>query len=133
MSTEAIEDIYICKGSVNGDVFLDFVLKCLLPKLMPFNGYNQKSIIILDNASIHKNDNITDTINGVGSLVQLLPPYSPDLNPIESVFAQVKQYLKANNIVVQNTSSHELIITTAFCNICKDQCISYIKEAGYHC
>lgn len=54
MSTDGVEDIYIQEGNVTGEVFLDFVRRCLIPVLMPFNSHNQKSIVIMDNASVHK-------------------------------------------------------------------------------
>ena len=57
-----IEDVYITEGSINGEVFFDFVRKCLLPILMPFNGINQNSIVVSDNASIHRVDYVVETI-----------------------------------------------------------------------
>jgi len=82
LTTEGLEDVYAEEDSVNGEVFLDFVRKCLLPILMPLDGVNPNSIIILDNASIHHVDCVVDTIQSVGALVRFLPPYSPDMNPL---------------------------------------------------
>ena len=91
MSVNGVEDIYIHEGNVNGEVFVDFVRKCLLPNiLMPYNGQNPTSVVIMDTASIHKRSAIQGIINGVGALLRFLPVYSPDLNPIEEVFAEVK-------------------------------------------
>ena len=92
LSTKGIEDVYITDTSVNGEVFLDFVRKCLLPVLMPFDGINQNSVVILDNTSIHHLDCVVETILSIGALVRFLPPYSPDYNPIEEVFTKVKHY-----------------------------------------
>ena len=64
---------------------------------MPFNGHNPKSIIIMDNASVHKGERVQELISEVGALLRFLPAYSPDLNPIEEVFAEAKGYLKAND------------------------------------
>ena len=88
LSTEGIEDVYITDEKVNGDVFLYFVRKYLLHLLMPFDGYNHKSVVVLDNASIHHVDRVIETIQSVGAIVRFLPPYSPDMNPIEEVFAE---------------------------------------------
>lgn len=132
MSTEGVEDIYIYDGNVTGEIFLDFVRKCLLPLLMPFNGHNPKSIVILDNASVHKGERILETINGVGALMRFLPAYSPDLNPIEEMFAEVKGYLRANDAALKATTSPDTLITMAFCNVQKDNCCSYIYHAGYN-
>ena len=68
MSTDGVEDIYIHEGSVNGEIFLDFIRKCLLPLLMPFNGSNPNSIVIFDNASVHKCEEAAEMINGVSAL-----------------------------------------------------------------
>ena len=53
MSKDSVEDIYIHEGRMNGEIFLDFIRKCLLPLPMPINGSNPNSIVILDNASVH--------------------------------------------------------------------------------
>ena len=64
----------------------EYVRRSLLPTLMPFDGINPKSVVIMDNASIHHVEEVVSTIEGIGSIVKFLPPYSPDLNPIEEVF-----------------------------------------------
>ncbi|WP_442778849.1 transposase [Avibacterium sp. 21-595] len=69
--------LYEC--SINSDVFLSWVEKVLLPKL-PKN-----SVIVMDNATFHKRQDIQDTITTKGHDILWLPPYSPDLNPIEQV------------------------------------------------
>ena len=79
MSTDDVEDIYIYEGSVNGEIFLDFIRRCLLQLLMPFNGSNPNSIVILDDASVHKCEETAKIINAVGPLLGFLPPYSPPL------------------------------------------------------
>ena len=54
---------------------------------MPFDGHNPHSVVILDNCSIHHIPEIVHMIQEVGALVHFLPPYSPDLNPIEEAFS----------------------------------------------
>jgi len=51
----------------------------------------------MDNASIHQTNAVVNAFCSVETLVRLLPPYWPDLNPIESIFGEVKQYTQANN------------------------------------
>ena len=80
MSTEGILDCHIVSGSVNADSFEEFVERSLLPHLMPFNGVNPHSVVVLDNCSIHHVDHILNFIEGLGVLVLFLPPYSPELN-----------------------------------------------------
>ena len=61
-------------------------LSNLLPHLMPFNGVNPRSVVIMDNASIHHVDAVTDLIETqTGPKLIFLPPYSPDLMPVEGV------------------------------------------------
>ena len=65
MSVKGILDCKVVKGTVDGDLFYDVLQSALLPDLMPFNGVNPHSIVILDNASIHHADGIVKMINEV--------------------------------------------------------------------
>ena len=105
LSSDGINDVYITEGNVNGDTFLHFVHTMLLPILNPFDGQSKHSIVIMDNASIHRTDSVVRTISATGALIRFLPPYSPDMNPIESVFGEVKQYLQANSILYDTSLS----------------------------
>ena len=131
LSVEGIKDVYIAEGSVNGETFLDFIRRCLIPVLVPFDGVSPNSIVVMDNASIHHVDSVVETILSVGALVRFLPPYSPDMNPIEEVFGEVKHYLQANNTCFQETSSPRAMILTAFNSVTIENCNSYITHSGY--
>ena len=74
LSKEGIEDTYITEGSVNGDIFMDFIQKQLVPILSPFDGHSPRSVVILDNASIHHVDTIIQAIISTGALLKFLPP-----------------------------------------------------------
>ena len=67
-------------------MFLEFIDTSLIRYILPFNGINPHSVIILDNAAIHHVDIVVDTLQSLGVLVHYLPPYSLDLNPIEEAF-----------------------------------------------
>ena len=82
----------------------------------------------MDNASVHHYEEVVDIIS---SLIRFLPPYSPDLNPIEHVFSQVKAFLRANDSVYLSTHSPRTVVLMAFCSVTKDNCINYIKHSGY--
>ena len=97
---------------------------------MPFDGDNPNSIVILDNESIHHAGDSVQLIESIGALVIFLPPYSPDMNPIEEMFSCVK-YLKANEAVLQVTDDIEGSITEAFATISREQCKAWVKDAGY--
>ena len=93
LSTEGIEDVYTTTDSVNGDKFLDFICQCLLPIIQLFDGKNPRSVVLMNNASIHHLEQVEEIITGVGARLHFLPPYSPDLMPLEEVFAKIKRHL----------------------------------------
>ena len=80
---------------------------------MPFDGYNPRSVVMMDNASIHHLERANDIITGVGAKLVFLPPYSPVLMPLEEVFAKVKGVLKANDGAYLASSNPELICKTS--------------------
>ena len=88
ISMKGVLECTMVTGSVDGDTFHAFVHSKLLPLLMPFNGKNPHSVVVMDNASIHHVDGIMELITGVGALLIFLPPYSPDYNPIEEAFSK---------------------------------------------
>ena len=79
----------VVDGAVNGDVFQAFVEHVLVPELTPGD------IVIMDNLSSHKRVKTRELIEAAGARVAFLPPYSPDLNPIEMVFSKIKQLLRS--------------------------------------
>ncbi len=117
--------IIIVEGNVNSDIFLE---RCLLPILLPFDGDNPRSVVVLDNASIHHVELVTHLISAAGALVRFLPPYSLDLNQIEEVFSKVKSYLRNNESGYQSTTTPRIFIAEAFST---EDCANYFKHAGY--
>ena len=131
MSADGMEDAYITTGHVDRIEFLKFIRRSLLPILMPFNGDNPKGIVVMDNLSVHHCPEIIETILSVSSLVRFLPPYSPDLSPIKSVFSEVKQWVHSNDLTFQATQEPRTLITMAFNNISVHNCQAYIRSCGY--
>ena len=76
--------IGLFEGSVNSDVFHQWMIELLLPKVPT------GSVIVMDNASFHKRADTLEAIRKRGCIIEFLPPYSPDLNPIEKKWAQAK-------------------------------------------
>ena len=128
LSREGIEDTYIVEGTVDGEIFMEFLQKQVLPILLPFDGHNPRSVVIMDNASIHHVDAIVAAILSTGALLKFLPPYSPDLNPIEFAFGEMKQ---SNRMIFQTSLSIETILYMAFNSISKENCNQYINHTGY--
>ena len=74
MSTAGLLDCVTVTGAVDGDTFYEFVHKHLLPRLKPFDGTSEQSIVVMDNVSIHHVDGIVDMIQEVGAMVMFIPP-----------------------------------------------------------
>lgn len=129
MSIEGILACKIARGSVNGDIFLEFVENLLMPNLMPFNGYNPRSVVIMDNCSIHHIHEVTELIQQTGALVHWLPPYSPDYNPIEEAFSKAKSMMKAMEVEIQLMQDMDTIIYAAFSTITPDDCQGWIADS----
>ena len=92
MSTMGVLDCKIMDGGVDGDAFYSFVEKHLLPHLMPFNGQNPHSVLVMDNCAIHHVSRTVKMLCETGALIHFLPPYSPDYNPIESRFQRLRLF-----------------------------------------
>lgn len=87
----ALLTVVLLSGSVNTDVFTCWVQQDLLPKL-PKN-----SVIVMDNAAFHKGQEMQMSIADAGHTLLYLPPYSPDLNPIEKKWAHAKYLRRSLN------------------------------------
>jgi len=89
LGIEGVRCSTVVDGAVNGDVFESFVERVLVPALSPGD------VVVMDNLSSHKRARTRELIEGAGAELVFLPPYSPDLNPIEMVFSKVKQKLRS--------------------------------------
>ena len=75
-------------GPINGDLFLAYVEQILVPTL------KQGDTVVMDNLSSHKKAAVRTAIEDAGATLLFLPPYSPDLNPIENAFAKLKAHVR---------------------------------------
>jgi transposase len=110
-------------GPINGECFRAYVRQQLLPVLRPGD------IVIMDNLGSHKSAAIRHTIRAAGARIWFLPPYSPDLNPIEQPFAKIKHWMRhAQKRTIEDTWRHlgHLVGT-----IKPDECANYFNNAGY--
>ena len=131
MTTTGILAVELKTGSVNGDNFFDFVRGSLIPEMMPFDGRNPKSIAVMDNCSIHHVHPVTEMFKEAGILVLFLPPYSPDVMPIEKTFSYIKYYLKEHDEVWQAMDDPTALIKAAFDSVCDSHCNGWISSCGY--
>lgn len=132
VSLDGIHDVFITEGTMNGERFAKFVNDVLLPHLLPFNGINPRSVVIMDNASIHHIHEVVDLIETqAGARVLFLPPYSPDLNPAEGIFSQIKSIMKENDKLFQVFSAPRALLSMAFAAVTIENCVSHISNSGY--
>ena len=79
---------FVCVGlfgaNIDSDIFYGWLTRELLPRIP------EGAVVVMDNAAFHKRPDIRNAIEGRGGILEYLPPYSPDLNPIEHKWAQVK-------------------------------------------
>lgn len=91
--------VSLFSSSINTAIFTAWLVQDLLPKL------SSKSVIIMDNAAFHKAVAIQQAIHDAGHILLYLPPYCPDLNPIEHKWAQAKSIRRKNRCTIQQLFS----------------------------
>ena len=133
ISSEGLLGVELTYNSVDADKFFDFIRGTLIPNMQPFDGSNSKSIVIMDNCSIHHVEPVKELLQDAGILLIFLPPYSPDYNPIEETFSSIKYYLKDHDEILQTLQAPDVmtIVKAAFDNITAQDCNSWITDCGY--
>ena len=124
LRSDRIDAPCLFDGPINGERFRAYVEQFLTPTLKPGD------VVILDNLGSHKGKAVRQAIRAVGARLVFLPKYSPDLNPIEQVFAKIKHLLRdaaaRTQLGVSNAIAAILDTFTA------EQCANYFKNSGYH-
>lgn len=119
----AIAAPWLLDGPMDGDAFLIYVREVLCPTLSPGD------VVIADNLGSHKVSGVEQAIEAVGATIRYLPPYSPDLNPIEMFFSKLKAHLrKAAHRDVEALWEEVARIISSVQPI---ECANYFKAAGY--
>lgn len=115
---------FLLDSPMDGDCFLVYVEQILCPALRPGD------IVILDNLRLHKAPSIEKLIRAAGATIKFLPPYSPDLNPIEQLFAKFKQLLRSagKRTLKELWDYISDIICEAFS---ATECSNYFRNSGY--
>ena len=120
---DGIEAPCVFDGPINGERFLAYVEQCLVPTLRPGD------IVSLDNLGSHKSKAVRDAIRAAGAKRIFLPAYSPDLNPIEQVFAKLKHLMrKAGERTIDATWNR---LGTSLDSFSPQECANYFRNAGY--
>ena len=110
-------------GPINGQCFRAYVDQQLVSVLRPGD------IVVMDNLGSHKSKAVRDAIRAAGARLWFLPPYSPDLNPIEQTFAKIKHWMRmAQKRTLQETWRH---LGTLLNTVTPEECANYFANAGY--
>jgi transposase len=113
----------VIDGPVNGEIFLAWVEQLLVPTLRPGD------IVVMDNLSSHKVNGIRQAIEAVGATLRYLPPYSPDLNPIEQFFAKFKSLLRKASARTLKTLIDA--VAEALTRFSPQECKNFLAHSGY--
>ena len=120
---DAITAPFVIDCPMNGEIFTTYLRRCLVPTLSPGD------IVVMDNLASHKVAGVRSIIEGAGATLLYLPPYSPDLNPIEQAFAKLKALLrKAAERSVDALWNRIGSILSLFP---PHECANYFRHAGY--
>ncbi len=117
------EATIVVDGAINSITFLGYVEQYLAPSLKPGD------VVVMDNLSSHKATGVRDAIESVGCDLWYLPPYSPDLNPIEKLWSKVKSWLRRVSATTFETVSEA--IADALRAVTPDECANYFASCGY--
>ena len=113
----------VFEDALNGDIFREYVRQFLVPTL------RSGDIVVMDNLSSHKVSGIAPMIEAVGAEVRFLPPYSPDLNPIELMWSKMKTILRKLKIRVKDLLSDA--IASALDAVSISNIMNWFSHDGY--
>jgi transposase len=113
----------VVEGPINGSIFRAYIEQFLAPTL------RAGDIVILDNLGSHRSAAIRSAVLKAGAKLAFLPPYSPDLNPIEQVFAKVKHWMRMAQ--ARSIEAIHATIANLVAGFSHTECANYLRNAGY--
>lgn len=113
----------VIRGPVDTEVFRAYTQRILVPTL------NQGDIVVLDNLSSHKALDIRECIEDAGATLRFLPPYSPDMNPIEMMWSKVKAHLRRTAARTECTLNHA--IAQALKTVTQQDAVAWLRHCNY--
>ena len=120
---DRVDAPFLIEGSANMEVFAAYVRHVLCPELAPGD------VVILDNLCIHKTPTIVRLIAAHGASVRYLPPYSPDLNPIEQAFAKLKSHMR--QAAARTLEDLQAAVASSLSQFHPDHCRGFFRHAQY--
>jgi transposase len=123
LSTRGLEAPMTIAEPTDGDIFLAYLEQVLCPRLRP------GQVVIMDNLAAHKVVGVRELIEAAGARLVYLPPYSPDLNPIEQAWSKVKQILRA--LKARTADALESAVAEALAAITAENAVAWFSHCGY--
>ena len=123
LSATGVEAVMTVEGATDGDVFRTYVRRVLAPTL------SKGDIVVLDNLGAHKVEGVREVIEARGARLIYLPPYSPDLNPIERCWSKIKTALRAAK--ARTREALEVAISQALATVTELVARAWFKHCGY--
>ena len=123
LSTQGLLAPLVLDGPINGAAFGAWVAQFLVPELLTGDT------VVMDNLSSHKVAGVREAIEAAGATLRYLPPYSPDYNPIEQVFAKLKALLRKAQARTLDTLWR--VIGSLLDQFSSSECENYIRHCGY--
>ena len=120
--TGIVAMMYIA-SAINGNIFKTYIEQLLIPKL------RRGQFIIFDNVSFHKSAELIELIESVGAKVVFLPPYSPDLSPIEKMWSKIKEILKRSK--PRSRAEFHRSLLEAITSVDDEDCEEWYESCGY--
>ena len=120
---DRIDAPFVLDGPINGETFRLYVETQLIPTLKPGD------VVVLDNLGSHKGKAVRKAIRAIGARIIFLPPYSPDLNPIEQVFSKLKHLMR--RAAERSPNDTWKRIGTLLDRFPPDECRRYLVNSGY--
>ena len=121
---------FVLEGAMNGETFKAYVEQFLAPTL------KKDDIVFMDNASVHMVEGVAEAIEARGAILFYLPAYSPDLNPIEQLFAKLKSMLRKIAAYSLKQAAYTVdslcaAIASSLTKISRSECAAYLANSGY--
>jgi transposase len=124
LTARGFEAPLVIAGPMNGDLFVAYIRQHVVPALKPGD------VLVMDNLTSHKRKEAREAIEAVGCRLLFLPPYSPDLNPIELAFSKLKALLRA--AAKRTVAELERFIGQALDLFSPAECLNYMRHCGYN-
>jgi transposase len=123
VATNGLRCLWEVDDTVNGEMFFAFVERGLIPKLNP------DDLVVMDNLPAHKATKVQQAIEARGAFLLMLPPYSPDLNPIELLWSKLKEGIRKYS--PNTTCSFRRALNSAMDTITKSDILNWFRHCGY--